>query len=149
MNATAVKPLTVLEQLRNVRCDQQIQQRHLAGMIGVAPNSVGHWERGISAPNIRHVIAYARVVGRRLVVARNNQVVADLATVLPRLADLRGRQRLTRCDVAERLNADYGYVSAIERQTRTGVGVRLSTLERYLAALGYQINVAPLPEGAS
>ncbi len=68
----------------------------------------------------------------------------DLAALL-REARGRSRPRLSRRDLARGAGVSVSTVAQLESRSRTGV--TLETLERLLAAAGFQLDVAPVPLG--
>lgn len=52
--------------LQSARHQSGLSQGRLAKLMGVTPPSVSSWERGVTAPTIRHLIAFARAVGASL-----------------------------------------------------------------------------------
>lgn len=52
--------------LLSARLGAGLSQGGLAKLMGVTPPSVSSWERGLTAPTIRHLITFARAVGASL-----------------------------------------------------------------------------------
>lgn len=77
--------------------------------------------------------------GRRRAEARTEEMIAEM-----RLGELRRARHLTQAWLARALRVNQAHVSKLERRA----DVRLSSLRRYVAALGGELEiVARFPEG--
>jgi transcriptional regulator with XRE-family HTH domain len=59
-------PHPIVAQLRADREDRGWSQAALARRIGVGTSTVQTWEDGSRQPVLRHLLAYARALGRRV-----------------------------------------------------------------------------------
>lgn len=50
-----MQPKTIGEHIKRRRLELHLLQRDVAGLIGVHPESVKNWERGVLKPMIRHL----------------------------------------------------------------------------------------------
>lgn len=129
-------------QLRELRDDHGLFRRDVAAILGVHENSIGNWDRGVKSPGVYHAIAYARAFHRELVVTRRGVVVCALADVLPDVGKLRRATGLPYTAVSARMRLEQQAALNIEKRSLAGASLRLSTVEPYLAALGYKIRLA-------
>jgi transcriptional regulator with XRE-family HTH domain len=119
-------PRTVGEHLKKVRLDRGIRQKEVARMLGCRPATLGTWEEGRVAPDVRFWPAILRFLGydpRPEPAAFGGQIRAA-----------REAEGLSERALARRLGLDPGTVAAWERgemspaYSRTWWG-----FERYLA----------------
>ncbi|MEU8040929.1 helix-turn-helix transcriptional regulator [Streptosporangium sp. NPDC049078] len=134
--------LTIPQRLRQFREDRDLFQEHIAAELGVCVNTLSRWERGVGSPRVHHIAAYARLVDKRLVIRRGQVVICDALDALPHLGELRRRAGVSLAVVRERIHCTPSTLESRERQMRRG-GVRLTTLQPYLAALGYTLDLIP------
>ncbi|MGS2641708.1 helix-turn-helix domain-containing protein [Streptosporangium sp. G12] len=137
--------LTIPEQLKELREDRGLFQEQVADRLGFGANAVSRWEIGKCNPRVHHIAAYARLLDHRFVMRCGQIVVCDVVDALPRLGELRRRAGLSTAAVGARIYHTPGSVTAFESQTRRR-GVRLSTLQPYLEALGYELALVPVEQ---
>ncbi|GAA3417678.1 helix-turn-helix transcriptional regulator [Streptosporangium vulgare] len=131
--------LTILDRLRHLREDRDLFQEHVADHLGVTNQAVSLWERHTRSPSIQHAAAYARLVNHRLVARRGNTIV-DVLTILPNLGRFRKLHGVTQAALDQRTRATRAcFVEARCQST----GIRLITLQGYLAGLGYELVLIP------
>lgn len=140
---TATLTAPIHQQLRDLRQAHRLRQREVADLINVAENSIRNWELGQKRPHLHQVIAYAEAFNHQLTITLNGAPVCDVRDMLPNLAELRHRHGLALTGMGAAINVGPTAVGVFERRAAKGVPVLLATLERYLDALGYQINVTP------
>lgn len=128
-------------QLRELRQDRGLFRRDMAAILGVHENSIGNWDRGVNSPGVYHAIGYARTFHHELVVTSRGVVVCALADVLPDVGKLRRARGLTHQAVAARMRLEQHAALNIEKRSLAGASLRVSTLDPYLAALGYEIRL--------
>ena len=129
--------LTVPAQLAEIRAQLCLDQHLAAEALGAHRNSVSGWDGGKVSPSIRYAIAYADLLGYRIVVYRNGFLVADLVGVLPRLAELRRAAGLTQAQVGRQLRVGAHAVSWLEQHA--GPSSWFAVAERHLRACGYEV----------
>lgn len=131
--------LTILDRLRQFREDRDLHQRHIANTLGITIQAVSLWERHSRSPSIQHAAAYARLVSHRLVARRGNTIV-DVLAILPNLGRFRKLHGVTQAALDQRTRATRAcFVEARCQST----GLRLITLQGYLAGLGYELVLIP------
>ena len=135
--------LPIHERLDLLRVDSGLRLNQVAKTLNVEPKTVSQWGYGQTSPSVWHAIAYAALVGHRLVLVRRGIVVCDLQDVLRDPAGFRKRHRLSQQQVADRMRVGQHSVSALELRVSRGADVSLATLSPYLAAHGYQVVLAP------
>jgi transcriptional regulator with XRE-family HTH domain len=129
------------QQLRHIRLHAGLTQDQVAAHIGVSASAVRRWELGHAMPHAHHIIAYATLLNRRIMVALGHTGIHDLADVLADLPRFRKAHRHTREQIADRMHVTVYTVTAIEHADTKTLG--LHTLERYFAAgYGYRLGIA-------
>ncbi|GAA4059653.1 helix-turn-helix transcriptional regulator [Actinomadura miaoliensis] len=53
----------IVEALAQARHDRELSLRVVAGLLGLQPSAVHHWERGRRDPQLTTVIAWANLLG--------------------------------------------------------------------------------------
>jgi transcriptional regulator with XRE-family HTH domain len=142
MTATSAAAMVVPAGLRCIRQDLDLEQRHAAAHLGVSTAALLRWEKGRENPRTHHMLAYAALLNRRLMVGRGGVGRYELEYLLPNLAVFRRAHRLTQQQVADRMHVTFRAVSSLEGKVRRGEPIGWDLLVRYLAALGYQVSVA-------
>lgn len=137
--------LSIGQRLGQIRLEQRIRQQDAAQAIGVAPSTMCLWDSDRRHPTIGNAAAYARFLGRRLVALDGGQVVAE-GEELAHITRFRTAAGVSRSELAERLGVDLAAVCCVERTA--GPATHLSTVHRYLGALGYRVGLAPAVETA-
>ncbi|MGC5012580.1 helix-turn-helix domain-containing protein [Streptosporangium sp. DT93] len=134
--------LTIPQRLRNLRKDRDLLQEHVAAELGVCVDTLSHWETGANTPRVHHIAAYAHLVNHRLVVRRGQDVICDALDALPCMGELRRRAGVPWAVLRERLHYTPKTLEGLESHMRRH-GVRLTTLQPYLEALGYTLALIP------
>lgn|GEM_PF-5597442 len=131
--------LTILDRLRNLREDRDLLQRQIADTLGVTLQTVSLWERHRRSPSVQHAAAYAHLVNHRLVARRGNTIV-DVLAILPNLSRFRKLHGVTQTALDRRTRVTRAcFIEARGQST----GLRLVTLQGYLAGLGYELALIP------
>ncbi|MEU6709935.1 hypothetical protein ABZ897_00535 [Nonomuraea sp. NPDC046802] len=96
--------IPLISALADARRASGLCQQHIADGLGLGAKAgvsmVSAWEHGRNVPKVGHACGYAALVGRRVVVVRDGQIVGDLLDVLPRLKEVLAEAGLTVADVA-------------------------------------------------
>jgi transcriptional regulator with XRE-family HTH domain len=130
--------------LRCIRQNNGLEQQQIAAQLGVTNGIVLRWEKGRVNPRTHHMLAYARLLDRRLMVGRNRRGLYDLELLLPMLAAFRRAHRLSQQKLADRMLVNATGVSRAELKGAAGEPIGWDLIVRYMAGLGYEIGIARL-----
>lgn len=137
--------IPLISALAEARRAAGIHQQHIASGLGLGAKAgvsmVSAWEHGHNVPKVGHTCGYAALVGRRVVVVRDGQIVGDLLDVLPRLKEVLVEAGLTVADVAAGLFVTPISLRATVR--KAGPGTWLTSAISVLGAARYTLDLAP------
>jgi transcriptional regulator with XRE-family HTH domain len=141
--------IPLITALTNARRAAGLHQQHIADGLELAAQAghkmVSDWEHGRSVPRVGHACGYAQLVGRRIVVVRDEQLVGDLLDALPRLMPLINESGLTVRDLADGLFQHP--VSLRSTIRRAGPGTRLTTAQNLLGAIRCTLDLREVDHG--
>lgn len=128
--------IPLITALAEARHAAGLHQKHIADGLGLGSKAgismVSAWEHGHAVPKVGHACGYAGLVGRRIVVVRERQIVGDLLDVLPQLKDLLAEAGLTISDAAAGLFVHQTSLRSIIRSA--GPGSQLVSVMTVLGA---------------
>ena len=139
--------------LGQARRECGVTQIDLANRLGTTQPSLARLEKDSSVPNLKTVARYADALGyslqARLVpqssasssggaAAADNTHGCDLESLPDQLANLRKDCGVTQSQVAQRMGATQPIVARLERSDSQP---NLKTLEKFAAAVGYDLGV--------
>lgn len=117
-----------------------ILKREIAADIGVTSELPGQWARGKGGPRFPRALAYARLVGARIILTDGSQELAEGAAILTALPDIRSTTGVTYGELGRRMGLTRPTVAAFEHRP----GERhLALVEAYAAGLNLWLEVAP------
>lgn len=138
--------IPLIAALADARRAAGLHQQHIAAGLGLGAKAgitmVSDWERGRAVPKVGHACGYAELVGRRIVVVRDEQFVGDLLDVLPKLRDLLADAGLSIGDVAAGLFVHRTSLGSVIRSA--GPRSRLTSVIGVLGAVRCTLDLAPV-----
>lgn len=118
----------------------RVRIRRLAGDLGVWPDTVTRWEYGPNSPRFTHVVAYAELVGLRVVLRHGRHILAEGLAIPGALPRLRKAAGLTQGELAPIVHVGKSGVAMFETRGCT----RLASIEMYAAGLGLTVGLVEL-----
>lgn len=134
-----MKPL--MRQIDDHRRAQRITLVVAAGQLGTYFPTLSDWSSGRNSPLFHRAVAYADVVGARIVLPYQGRVLAEGLDIIEALPDLRRFVGISYRDMAKRIGFHHNTLADFEARPRPRY---LSTVEAYAAGLSLSLGLLPV-----